>query len=211
MKRWCLSGKRVLPDKCCKGKQQDPPLNLMKRRLLLSVLCVLATASVWAAGEFSTLVVELKGGTSLHYMLIQFPQLTLKGEELTIRVHEVTYPDPANPDPEQGAVNPEATSTTYQVEQVEKFYFKMYDPNAIEEPLVEQKPTVWIKQMDGQSVTISGTEASDRIRIFTTDGRMVQSAVSSDEGETTLAIGTLGKGIYIIQVNEKVSFKIMKQ
>lgn len=175
------------------------------------MLWLFAAASLWATEELTTLVVELKGGTNLHCILnVQYPRVTLNGDGLGITFHEITYPDPANPDPEVGAVSPETSTITYQVEQVEKFHFGKMSFNAIETPVAE-KSAIRIKQMDGQTVTISGTEATDRISLYTTDGRMVQSAVSEENGETSISIGSLEKGIYILQINEKVSFKILKQ
>lgn len=184
----------------------------MRKRVLLFVLSAFTAIATWAAGEHSTLVVELKDGSTLNYMLTQDPRVTLKHDTLVISVHEVSYPDPANPTPESGAMSPDATILTYLVGSVKNFRFKMYDPSTgIKGVKEDDKSIVWIKQMDGQTLTISGTEADDRINIYTVDGRMVQGALSSDEGETILSIGSLEKGIYIIQVSNKISFKILKQ
>ena len=173
------------------------------------MLLLLTAASSWALEE-TILVVELKDGTNLNYWMSQSPTLGLNGDKLEIIVYEVTYPDPENPTPDSGMINPEPSTLTYQVEQVKNFHFEKSVFNAIETPSAEE-PAISIKQMDGQMVTISGTVVSDRIRLYTIDGRMVQTYIASDNGETSISISALEKGIYIIQVNENVSFKILKQ
>lgn len=181
----------------------------MFRRVLLSMLLLLAAASSWAFVE-TVLVVELKDGTILNYSMFQSPYLILNGDKLEIHAIEVVYPDPENPTPESGMLTPNDVNLIYQVDQVKNFHFEEYILDAIQETVAEQ-PSIWIKQKDNQTVTLSGTVASDHIHLYSIDGRMVQTYVASDNGETSISISDLEKGIYIIQVNKKVSFKILKQ
>ena len=101
-------------------------------------------------------------------------------------------------------------SATYNHADVKQFYFKEFDRTAIEENITPQK-VLKITYVDGENVRISGTDANDRINLYTIDGRMIQNRISANAEETIVHIGSLEKGIYIIQVSNKQSFKVVKR
>ena len=148
--------------------------------------------SAWCQGEYTTLVVEMNDGSSVNYILSQKPQISMGDQIVRIITGdngmEVTYPDA----------------------QVKRFNFRAFDPVKIEETVLPEK-VLKVKYVDGQSVVISGTEATDRIALYTLNGQQMQGGISVANGETTIDIASLPKGVYIINVSNKQSFKILKR
>lgn len=150
------------------------------------------TLSAWCQGEYTTLVVEMNDGSSVNYILSQKPQISMGDQIVRITTGdngmEVTYPDT----------------------QLKRFSFRAFDPVKIEETELPEK-VLKVKYVDGQSVVISGTEATDRIALYTLNGQQMQGGISVANGETTIDIASLPKGVYIINVSNNQSFKILKR
>ena len=166
---------------------------LMKKKLLLSVLlAVLCTLVARSQGEYTTLVVELNNGSSVNYILKQKPTIKMGKTDVIVTTGDNNL------------------SATYNHADVKQFYFKEFDRTAIEENITPQK-VLKITYVDGENVRISGTEANDRISLYTIDGQMMQNHISANDEETIVHIGSLEKGIYIIQLSNKQSFKVVKR
>ena len=150
------------------------------------------TFSAWCQGEYTTLVVEMNDGSSVNYILSPKPQISMGEETICITTGdngmEVTYPDA----------------------QVKRFSFRAFDPVKIEETELPEN-VLRVKYVNGQSVVISGTAATDRIALYTLNGQQMQGGISVADGETTIDIASLPKGVYIINVSNKQSFKILKR
>lgn len=150
------------------------------------------TLSAWCQGEYTTLVVEMNDGLSVNYILSQKPQISMGDQIVRITTGdngmEVTYPDA----------------------HVKCFTFRAFDPVKIEETELSEK-VLKVKYVDGQSVVISGTETVDCITFYALNGQQMQSGISTADGETTIDITSLPKGVYIINVSNKQSFKILKR
>ena len=158
--------------------------------MFASLACM--TLSAWCQGEYTTLVVEMNDGSSVNYILSQKPQISMGDQIVRITTGdngmEVTYPDT----------------------QLKRFSFRAFDPVKIEETELPEK-VLKVKYVDGQSVVISGTEATDRIALYTLNGQQMQGGISVANGETTIDIASLPKGVYIINVSNNQSFKILKR
>lgn len=158
------------------------------------MLSVFVAVALRAQGEFSTLVVEKVDGSSVDFVLSEHPSVSMTGDKVSVSTNG-------------------SNGVEYEVEEVKKFYFKLYDPaESVEEKLVEgKKESLRVKSVDGQTVTITGTSVTDHLMLYTSDGRQVQRGISASEGETCIRIGSLEKGLYLIKVNDKQTFKILKR
>ncbi len=164
----------------------------MKKKLFMFAFLACTTLSAWCQGEYTTLVVEMNDGSSVNYILSQKPQISMGDQIVRITTGdngmEVTYPDA----------------------QVKRFSFSAFDPVKIEETELSPK-VLKVRYMDGQCVVISGTEATDHIALYTLNGQQISNGISIADGQTTIDIASLPKGVYIINVSNKQSFKILKR
>lgn len=179
-------------------KQTEPTLYIiMRKNYLLLMLSFFVTVASWGTQDRSVLVIELKNGSSFAYHLYQVPKVILEEDKVQIKAYDYDS-DVASPQ-----------DYSYEVENVKKFYFKPYFPNAIEEVQPEEK-RIRVTHLDANQVIISGTEASDHVTLYSLDGRRVEEGISSAEGKTQVNLQALERGIYLIRVNKHVSFKICK-
>ena len=164
----------------------------MKKRLFLFVVSAFVTLAAWCHGEYSTLVVEMNDGSRVDYVLNQKPEISVSSEKVCITTGDnqlqVTYPEA----------------------QVMRFSFKPYDPEHIEEAELPEN-LLKVKYVDGQHVVISGTGATDRISLYNLNGQLLPGNIATADGETSVHIGALPQGIYLISVSDKQTFKILKQ
>ena len=159
------------------------------RKILLSLMLILAgSAMMQAQNEYSTLVVETKAGTTLEVSLKKRPQVHVSDKEFTI-----AYDDKV---------------VGYIHEEVRKFYFKPFDPSSIDAPVAEN--VIRIACLDESKVTIIGVDATDKVRLYTLDGRSVAASYQVDDTVITVSIDALEPGTYILNVDNKQSFKILK-
>lgn len=159
------------------------------RKILLSLMLIFAgSAMMQAQNEYSTLVVETKAGTTLQVSLKKKPQVQVSDKEFTIAYG--------------GKV------VGYVHEEVRKFYFKPYDPSSIEAPVAGN--VIRIAYLDDSKVTINGVDATDKVRLYTLDGRSVAASYQVDGAAITVSIEALEPGTYILNVDNKQSFKILK-
>jgi len=167
----------------------------MRKKLLLFMLSVSTTFTAWSQEEYTTLVVEMNDGTSVNYMLSQKPKISLKQNDVVIDFN---------------MNNDYGLSATYGQSDVKTFYFKEFDPVSIKDNELLQND-LRVTHLDGQTVRISGTEKNDHVAIYTLDGRIMQSNITFADNETVINIAALEKGIYIIKVSDKQTFKVLKR
>lgn len=159
------------------------------RKILLSwMLALTATATVQAQNEYSTLVVETKSGTTLEVSLREKPQVQITSKEFLVCGSEVTG---------------------YVHDEVRKFYIKPYDPTVIEAPVAAN--TIRIVWLDESKVTVSGISETDKVRLYTLDGRNMTADISTKSTEITVSLDGLAPGTYILNINDKQSFKLLKR
>lgn len=156
----------------------------------------------WATARESVLVVELKNGTSFDYVFYQYPMVFLDGDNLQIKAYKLDG---------DKVLGEKQCKYDYIVDEVRKFYFKPNTTTDINDIVKDNNDNnIKIEYINNQTIIISGTDATDRINIYTLDGRLVQNGISTTKGKTQLHLNSLNSGIYIIRVSEIVSFKICK-
>ncbi len=154
------------------------------------MLALTATATVQAQNEYSTLIVETKSGTTLEVSLREKPQVQVTDKEFTIVCGDEV--------------------TGYVHDEVRKFYFKPYDPKTgIEAPVAAN--TIRIAWLDESKVTVSGISGAGKVHLYTLDGRSVVAETLVSEEVITVSLGGLAPGTYILNIDNKQSFKLLKR
>jgi hypothetical protein len=59
-------------------------------------------------------------------------------------------------------------------------------------------------------VNVSGLQKTDRIQVYSLDGKSVNAVVSRHEGEATVDLIQQKRGVYMVSVNNSFTFKLMK-
>ncbi len=63
---------------------------------------------------------------------------------------------------------------------------------------------------NGSKVCISGLQPSDHILVVAIDGKNIQVPVTYQDGEAIINLGQQPRGIYLVSVNQRFTFKLMK-
>lgn len=157
--------------------------------MILSLVLVFVAVTMQAQNEYSTLVVELHSGTKLQLSLQKKPEVKVSDKEFVILCG--------------GDV------TSYVHEKVRKFYFKPYDPTGVEEVVAED--VIRVSYLDQSKVIISGITDASKVRLYTLDGRYVAASTSADEQTITVSLDALTPGTYILNIDNKQTFKLLKR
>lgn len=160
------------------------------RKTLLPLLLMWSTSlALHAQDEFSTLVVETTEGTKLEISLQQKPEVKMTEENLTIICGE------------------EVTGYTYG--EIRKFYFITPQGDVdVAAPVAEE--TIRIEYRD-YTATIRGVDNPANIQLYALGGKRIAAATSSDGHVVTVSLSSLAPGIYILDIDGKQSFKLLKR
>lgn len=154
-------------------------------RRLAAVLCMAMPIGCLAQ---SMLLVETTAGATSVYKLSDEPKATFANGYVTFSTAEA--------------------SATYPVADLKKFYFA-----DTEDGISTAKAgasLITFEYKNGRHVTVTGAEAG-KVRVFDTAGRRVQADAATTESTTSIDLGALPAGTYIIQAAEKQSLKVTKK
>lgn len=157
-----------------------------KKMKLVLLLCWVSIAHIWAA-EDKALIVELASGGQTTFVLSAKPTMTFANQALRISVS--------------------GTSTSFEIDDVKRFYFDdastgISVPKASELKITQQSDDVWL---------IDGLDESDRIRLYAVDGKQHADRITTNGHQATVSLTALPKGIYLINVSNKQTFKIHRK
>ena len=161
----------------------------MLRKLLLLMFAFAVTIMAQAKSEYSTLVVETKSGTKLELSLKDKPKVNIGSKEFTIHCGDDV--------------------TSYVHEEVRKFYFIPYTATSIEAPVA--KNTIRVSMIDQSKVVVSGISDAGKVRLYTLDGKAVAIEASSNDDELIIDWDALTPGTYILNIDNKQTFKLLKR
>lgn len=159
------------------------------KKLLLTFTLVFMAVAMRAQNEYTTLVMELHVGTKLEVSLQKKPYVQVTDKDFVI-----SYGDDV---------------VSYVHEKVRKFYFKPYDPTGIEE--VVGKDVIRVTYLNPSKVLVSGVADAGKVHLYTLDGRQVVAAITVDEETITVSLDALVPGTYILNIDNKQSFKFLKR
>lgn len=158
--------------------------------------------------EFTTLVVEFTDGTSVGYSLYSAPDISVEDKDgkQILRFYLKYGSWDANSNSNYSAVDFEYDKST-----VRKLYFQPYDATAIENVDADDEKELNIVFVDNQTVHVNGLKPTDDVRVFNIEGKQVLAADRMGETKCEVSLGSQPKGVYVIKVNAKHSFKVLKR
>lgn len=167
----------------------------MKTRLVLSLLLSFLMAIGVRAEEKSSLFVFLKDGSKVQFFLpSQEPTVKYQKGVMTVSYRGL-----------------DASEQTLDFERDQVDYLKVdkSDLTVIDEVKGDESRIRFDLTRKGV-VGISGLQQADRIMVCCLDGKSVDAAISRHEGEATIDLSRQPRGVYLISVNQRFTFKLMK-
>ena len=159
------------------------------RKTLLSLLLAFIAIAVQANDEYSTLVIETMEGTKFEISLQKKPKVQLTDDKFIITCGK------------------EITGYTYG--EMRKFFFKL-SGNLEVKPSADDR-IIRVTFVDNTTVTISGIDNPEVIRLYTLDGSPAKPRVEVNDAIVTVSLSTLDAGIYILNIDNKQTFKLLKR
>lgn len=162
----------------------------MKKRLLLLLIPLLALPSAMRADEQHSLIISFHEGDSVAIVLAHKPCATFINDSL--RVETTSF------------------SATYLRSAIADFRFGWYDPTATDINGVEED-MVRIVYTDEDRVEILGIDPTLPIAVYGINGRRMETYATWHSNGITIDLTAYPVDIYLININNTQTFKIIKK
>ena len=167
----------------------------MKKLLLLLFLCVTAlNVSARSTEETTTLVLSLTDGTEYRFE-IPATDPSIKFAKGVVNVY--CY-----------VAGEEPTTLTIERDQLKNIYFEEKG-TAIQTPTISGN-AVTFRLLQPGTIAVNGLSAGDEVQVVGIDGRSVMNARAAEGGQAVVDLSSRTRGIYVISVNKRFTFKYMK-
>ena len=167
----------------------------MKTKPFLTLLLLWTMIVGALAEEHGILFVHLKDGTIVQFTLpVQKPVVSFTRGMMKVAFQE----------------NGDEDYVSFEHDQVENLTVGTTDVNAIEDVKSDEAQRVSFNLTSAGVVRVSGLQPSDCLQVFSLDGKSVSAVVSRNDGEATVDLTQQPRGIYIVSVNQRFTFKLMK-
>ena len=143
-------------------------------------------ANLWAIGD-KALIVELQEGNKAEFVLSKSPILTFANKVLQIEIN--------------------GSSNNFELNDVKQFYFD--DASTGISPI--SSTDVRIICQDNNRIVIEGINETDKVQLYSVDGKMMNNRVEVNRSRAEISLTSLPKGIYLINVPNKQTFKIRRK
>ena len=165
----------------------------MKKRLLHLLIPLLAASSADAAAaadELHSLIISFHEGDSVAIVLADKPRATIHDDSLHVETADF--------------------SATYLRGAIADFHFGWYapTPTSIETP---PEHMVQIVYTDNATVLVRGIDDASHIGVYGLDGRRILAELTSESDGVAIDLTAYPAGIYLIQINNKQTFKIIRR
>ncbi|MCH4156008.1 MAG: T9SS type A sorting domain-containing protein [Muribaculaceae bacterium] len=145
----------------------------MKRKLVIILMLMIGSAMAAVAQEFTTLVIQMKDGSSTKVQMLQQPKITFSGDTLIIKTMGTKLEIPRS--------------------KVKRF-------NYIDESGVDGVKTSAAKfSQHGDRLIFTGLPTGSLIAVYGIDGRLMREAEAA--GSYEISLSELAAGIYVVSVN----------
>lgn len=164
----------------------------IKKVLLLIAIAMSNIGIVQSAEVDNVLLLKFKDGQSVEFRLLDYPNITFDSDYTYIKSKTMT------------------SAVSYAYSEIEKIVFSKSSESSV--PSIEEdKNKLVFEYLDANTVLISGVEDANKyVRIYSTEGKAVQTDVQRDDNQVRISLSGLNSGVYIIKV-DKYSFKIYKK
>ena len=95
-------------------------------------------------------------------------------------------------------------------DEVKSLEIGMSNIDAIDEAKKEADSRITFDLTRPGVVSVSGLQSSDRLKVFDLQGKAVKADISRSEDKATVDLSALRRGIYMVSVNQRFTFKLMK-
>ena len=168
----------------------------MKAKTIFSMLLLWMTATCAMAEETSSLFVFLKDGSKIQFILpTENPTVAFSKGNMAVTC--------SNQDSESWR------NVTFQRDEVDFLKVDKAEQTTIEEVQIDE-PRIRFDLTRKGVVNVSGLQKTDRIQVYSLDGKSVNAVVSRHEGEATVDLIQQKRGVYMVSVNNSFTFKLMK-
>lgn len=171
----------------------------MKKTILSLLAClasVVAFAQTPATAAPDVLVVKLVDGTSYRFSIPDASPSVLFNRG----VARVSYYDSAKQ---------ESLFVDIERDNVDNIYFVNAEAEGVQAPEAQQADVMFRLQQAGV-IAISGLHEGDAILVATADGRSVPGVTVSTGKSAVVDLTSQPRGIYLVSVNKRFTFKYMK-
>ena len=144
-------------------------------------------AAQTASATDKLLVIETADGSKTVFALSANPELTFNGQTMLLNVG--------------------AQSHSFEIANVAQYYFEN-DVTAIDGL---QSVKMRLRYNGSDKVVVEGISADADVRLYSTNGTLINGSVAAANGHAAISLSSLPKGIYIISVNKNQNIKIHKK
>ena len=149
------------------------------------------TAGAWADDQGSLFVMK-KDGTCVRFVLpVQKPVVTFGNGVMEVSLSDHTF------------IHFERDEVDYLTVGTEE-----PQPNGI--ALVEGDERIQFDLTRNDVVRVSGLQKDDLVQVFALDGKSIGAPISRHDGEAVVDLSQQRRGVYMISVNQRFTFKLMK-
>lgn len=148
------------------------------------MFCAISISSLFAQ---NTLTIHQKDGQQFGFGFEEKPVVTFTDNALIIKSTKI--------------------EVQYELAKVAKFTFDDVEDAVVGIKADDAKASI---TLDEYTVSISGAEADITVRLIASDGKLLQSYKTNQDGSVTFSIAELPEGTYII-VSESLTCKILKK
>lgn len=173
----------------------------MKPKIILALLLSWTMAAVAQAEGRSTLFVNLKDGTKAQFVLpVQKPVVTCYDGTMYVdyQDRQTAYP--------YSVADAEVRFSRDEVESLT--VGTALTTGLCAAPTAE--PRVSFDLTRPAEVHVSGLTKGDRLQVFALDGKQQQVPVAMQGSEAVADLSGLSRGLYVVSVNQRFTFKLMK-
>ncbi len=174
----------------CGGEKESKcieKMRVMNKRVIILFFLIIGCVIVCRA-ETEALVVALKDYSKVEFCLSESPRVKFDTDKII--------------------VSSKTLSGEYPISTVRSVYFAKIDATSIKQI---EKNTLRIIY-DGHSVyTIKGLDRDDEVRVYDMSGRQIVMVSSKNKEAVVVSLQDNSKGVYIINVGGKHSFKVVKR
>lgn len=171
--------------------------NTMRKLLMAILFTVLASSGTCAQTSGQVLNLLLKDGTAYHFLLAdQHPVLTSRNGQLYVTYRYA----------EDGSLAPQLC---FERDAVQRLTFGAQDPVGVVTP-TENTSAVRFDLVSPNRIRVCGLSEGDRVEAASMDGRSAVPARRASSGELTLDLCRQPRGVYVISVNHRWTFKFVK-
>lgn len=153
------------------------------------ILILLGLLTAPAAKGQNELVVQCSDGSTTVYALSQQPVVAFESANLVITAGEA--------------------EATFARAEVEQFFFRPVGTGIGK--LSSGAPERRVRFAAPDLIAVSGIAEGDALRLVTVDGRMAAANIDRAAGTANISLAGLPTGIYIVQINQTNTIKILKK